>query len=188
MTRKIYVLDTTLRDGEQVPGAKLNLSEKLVVAKQIAKMKVDMMEVGFPSSSQGDFEAVRAISQQVGQEVGIAALGRAVQTDIDCIYESIKNAQNPLIHIVLGASDVHVGKNSEKLPSRSSIWVLPRLNMPAVFCPRFSIRWKMPAVLTLNISGRQLKPSLKLAQPSSTCRIPLVLPFLKNSEVDWPHR
>ena len=83
MSRKIYVFDTTLRDGEQVPGAKLNLNEKLEVAEQIAKMKVDMMEVGFPSSSQGDFEAVRAISRKIGQDVWIAALGRAVQADID---------------------------------------------------------------------------------------------------------
>ncbi|WKY46606.1 2-isopropylmalate synthase [Eubacteriaceae bacterium ES3] len=116
MSRKIYVLDTTLRDGEQVPGAKLNLKEKLIVAQQLAKMKVDMMEVGFPSSSQGDFEAVRAISRKIGKDVGIAALGRAVQGDIDSIYSSIKEAENPLIHIVLGASDVHVGKKLRKSP------------------------------------------------------------------------
>ncbi|WKY44019.1 2-isopropylmalate synthase [Eubacteriaceae bacterium ES2] len=114
MSRKIYVFDTTLRDGEQVPGAKLNLDEKLIVAQQIAKMKVDMMEVGFPSSSQGDFEAVRTISQTIGKDVGIAALGRAVQADIDSIYQSIKVAENPLIHIVLGASNVHVGKKLRK--------------------------------------------------------------------------
>ena len=118
MSRKIYVFDTTLRDGEQVPGAKLNLAEKLEVAEQIAKMKVDMMEVGFPSSSQGDFEAVRAISRKIGQDVWIAALGRAVQADIDCIYESIREAENPLIHIVLGSSDVHVAKKFRKTPEQ----------------------------------------------------------------------
>ncbi len=118
MSRKIYVFDTTLRDGEQVPGAKLNLNEKLEVAEQIAKMKVDMMEVGFPSSSQGDFEAVRAISRKIGQDVWIAALGRAVQADIDCIYESIREAENPLIHIVLGSSDVHVAKKFKKTPQQ----------------------------------------------------------------------
>ncbi|PKK87084.1 MAG: 2-isopropylmalate synthase, partial [Candidatus Wallbacteria bacterium HGW-Wallbacteria-1] len=118
MSRKIYVFDTTLRDGEQVPGAKLNLNEKLEVAEQIAKMKVDMMEVGFPSSSQGDFEAVRAISRKIGQDVWIAALGRAVQADIDCIYGSIRAAENPLIHIVLGSSDVHVAKKFRKTPEQ----------------------------------------------------------------------
>ncbi|MEL7662137.1 2-isopropylmalate synthase [Acetobacterium wieringae] len=118
MSRKIYVFDTTLRDGEQVPGAKLNLAEKLEVAQQIAKMKVDMMEVGFPSSSQGDFEAVRAISRKIGQDVWIAALGRAVEADIDCIYESIRAAENPLIHIVLGSSGVHVAKKFKKTPEQ----------------------------------------------------------------------
>ncbi len=118
MSRKIYVFDTTLRDGEQVPGAKLNLQEKLEVAAQIAKMKVDMMEVGFPSSSRGDFEAVKAISKKIGSEVCIAALGRAVESDIDAIYESIREAQNPLIHIVLGSSDVHVAKKFRKTPEQ----------------------------------------------------------------------
>lgn len=118
MKRKIYVFDTTLRDGEQVPGAKLNLEEKLDVAAQIAKMKVDMMEVGFPSSSQGDFEAVKAISEKIGQEVCIAALGRAVESDIDAIYQSIRKAQDPLIHIVLGSSKVHVSKKLQKTPEQ----------------------------------------------------------------------
>ncbi|WMC91479.1 2-isopropylmalate synthase [Kineothrix sp. MB12-C1] len=118
MKRKIYVFDTTLRDGEQVPGAKLNLEEKLEVAAQIAKMKVDMMEVGFPSSSQGDFEAVRAISRKIGQDVCIAGLGRAVESDIDTIYESIRDAQDPLIHIVLGSSKVHVSKKLQKTPEQ----------------------------------------------------------------------
>ncbi|TCL54836.1 2-isopropylmalate synthase [Kineothrix alysoides] len=118
MKRKIYVFDTTLRDGEQVPGAKLNLEEKLDVAVQIAKMKVDMMEVGFPSSSQGDFEAVKAISEKIGQEVCIAALGRAVEADIDAIYQSIRKAQDPLIHIVLGSSELHVSKKLQKTPEQ----------------------------------------------------------------------
>ena len=118
MKRKIYVFDTTLRDGEQVPGAKLNLEEKLDVAVQIAKMKVDMMEVGFPSSSRGDFEAVKAISKKIGQEVCIAALGRAVEADIDAIYQSIHKAQDPLIHIVLGSSKVHVSKKLQKTPEQ----------------------------------------------------------------------
>jgi len=67
--RKIYIFDTTLRDGEQVPGAKLNLTEKIEVAKELVKLHVDMVEAGFPSSSQGDFEAVRAISKAVGQDM-----------------------------------------------------------------------------------------------------------------------
>ncbi|PHV69302.1 2-isopropylmalate synthase [Sporanaerobium hydrogeniformans] len=118
MSKKIYVLDTTLRDGEQVPGAKLNLEEKLEVAKQLVKLKVDMMEVGFPSSSNGDFEAVKAISKAVGQDMIVTALGRAVTSDIDAIYESLKEAANPMIHIVLGSSGVHLEKKFKKTPQQ----------------------------------------------------------------------
>ena len=118
MSRKIYVFDTTLRDGEQVPGAKLNLSEKLEVAKQLEKLKVDIMEVGFPSSSEGDFEAVKAISKAAGEEVMITALARAVEADIDSVYHSVKYAQNPMIHIVLGSSDIHLAKKFRKTPQQ----------------------------------------------------------------------
>lgn len=114
--KKIYVFDTTLRDGEQVPGAKLNLKEKMEIALQLEKLKVDFMEVGFPSSSKGDFEAVRAISNQLKSGVIVTALGRAVKSDIDAMYESLKDAVNPMIHIVLGSSDVHMSKKFRKTP------------------------------------------------------------------------
>ncbi|MDF2879126.1 MAG: 2-isopropylmalate synthase [Clostridia bacterium] len=118
MSRKIYVLDTTLRDGEQVPGAKLNLQEKMEVAKQLIRLNVDMMEVGFPSSSKGDFEAVKAISKMASGDTVITALGRAVRSDIDAIYESLKEAHAPMIHIVLGSSGVHMEKKFKKTPEQ----------------------------------------------------------------------
>lgn len=108
MGRKIVVLDTTLRDGEQVPGAKLNLQEKLRIAQQLKTLKVDIIEAGFPISSQGDFEAVRRIAKEVVDGPVITALARAVKADIDAVYESVKEAQKPLIHIVLGVSDSHI--------------------------------------------------------------------------------
>lgn len=114
MSRKILVLDTTLRDGEQVPGAKLNLYEKLEIAQQLKNLKVDIIEAGFSASSAGDFKAVEAIAKKIGDEVMITALGRAVKSDIDAIYHSVKYAQKSLIHIVLGASDVHVEKKFSK--------------------------------------------------------------------------
>ncbi|MED4036475.1 2-isopropylmalate synthase [Niallia taxi] len=116
MSRKIWVFDTTLRDGEQVPGAKLNVYEKLEVAKQLKKLKVDMIEAGFPSSSTGDFNAVKEIAKRIGNtdDVIITALARAVKSDIDAVYNSVKYAKNPLIHIVLGTSDIHVEKKLGK--------------------------------------------------------------------------
>lgn len=108
--RNIIVLDTTLRDGEQVPGAKLNVRQKLEFAQQLKRLRVDIIEAGFPASSQGDFQAVQQIARTVGDSVGITALARAVISDIDAVYESIREAEQPLIHIVLGASNVHVEK------------------------------------------------------------------------------
>lgn len=110
MTRNIIVLDTTLRDGEQVPGAKLNVRQKVEFAQQLKRLHVDIIEAGFPASSAGDFQAVQEIARSVGDTISITALARAVKNDIDAVYESIKLAQNPLIHIVLGTSNIHVEK------------------------------------------------------------------------------
>lgn len=121
MSRKIWVFDTTLRDGEQAPGAKLNLYEKLEIAHQLKKLGVDMIEAGFPASSEGDFHAVQEIAKCVGNTdtVMITALARAVKADIDAVYNSVKYAEKPLIHIVLGTSDIHVekkfGKSKEQI-------------------------------------------------------------------------
>jgi 2-isopropylmalate synthase len=106
--RKVLVMDTTLRDGEQVPGAKLNLFQKLEISKQLQKLNVDIIEAGFPASSPGDFNAVMEIAKKVGDTVMITALARAVKSDIDAVYHSVKYAKRPMIHIVLGASDIHV--------------------------------------------------------------------------------
>ncbi|QTM00066.1 2-isopropylmalate synthase [Iocasia frigidifontis] len=116
MMRKIHVLDTTLRDGEQVPGAKLNLEEKLEIARQLKKLRVDTIEAGFSASSPGDFEAVTRIAKTVGNDGGpvITALARAVKSDIDAVYESVKFAERPLIHIVLGTSSQHLDKKFKK--------------------------------------------------------------------------
>lgn len=116
MSRKIWVFDTTLRDGEQVPGAKLNLPEKLEVAQQLKRLQVDIIEAGFPASSEGDFNAVKEIATKVGNtdDIMITALARAVKADIDSVYHSVKHAENPMIHMVLGTSDIHVEKKFSK--------------------------------------------------------------------------
>ncbi|MCL2773550.1 MAG: 2-isopropylmalate synthase [Oscillospiraceae bacterium] len=114
---RIYIFDTTLRDGEQVPGAKLNLNEKLRIAKQLELLGVDFIEAGFPSSSRGDFEAVKAVAQAVTKPV-VTGLARAVKDDIDQVYQSVKYAQKPLIHIVLGTSNVHVEQKFKKTPEQ----------------------------------------------------------------------
>ncbi len=106
---KIFVFDTTLRDGEQIPGACLNPREKLEVALQLARLGVDAIEAGFPISSPGDFEAVKAIAEKVKGPT-IVALARAVPEDIDAAWNAIKGAEKARIHVFLPSSDIHIQK------------------------------------------------------------------------------
>ena len=104
---KIIIFDTTLRDGEQSPGASLNMNEKLEVAKQLAILGVDVIEAGFPISSPGDFEAVKTVAKSIKGPV-ICGLSRAVEKDIDASYNALKYARRPRIHIVLATSKIHM--------------------------------------------------------------------------------
>jgi len=107
MSRRIFIFDTTLRDGEQVPGAKLNKRQKIEIAQQLARLGVDVIEGGFPCSSPEDLLAVKAISQQVKGPV-VAGLARAVNQDIDAAWEAVRDAERPRIHVFLGSSDIHL--------------------------------------------------------------------------------
>jgi 2-isopropylmalate synthase len=107
MTRMIRIFDTTLRDGEQSPGASMNVEEKLMVAKQLARLGVDVIEAGFAYSSLGDFEAVRRIAQEVEGPI-ICSLARARPEDIDRAWEALKGAPRARIHTFLSTSDIHL--------------------------------------------------------------------------------
>ncbi len=106
MSRKIEIFDTTLRDGEQVPGCQLSTPEKVVVAKALEQLGVDVIEAGFPISSPGDFLSVIEISKAVS--TGVCALTRAKKDDIDVAAEALKYAKRGRIHTGLGASDIHI--------------------------------------------------------------------------------
>ncbi len=108
MTRKIHVFDTTLRDGEQTPGASMNTEEKLVVARELLRMNVDVIEAGFPVSSPGDFHSVRRIGELAGDAAVVCALTRAVDGDIDAAADALKTAKRPRIHTGLGVSPTHL--------------------------------------------------------------------------------
>ncbi|RDV16778.1 2-isopropylmalate synthase [Pontibacter diazotrophicus] len=105
--QKIQIFDTTLRDGEQVPGCKLNMDEKLVIARQLELLGVDVIEAGFPVSSPGDFEAVKAIAAQT-KEATVCGLSRAVEQDIRIAAEALATARNPRIHTGIGTSESHI--------------------------------------------------------------------------------
>jgi len=106
---RVYIFDTTLRDGEQAPGFALNVAEKVEIAHQLARLGVDVVEAGFPISSPGDFEACQRIAREV-EGPTITALARAVPQDIDAVWNAIKDAQRRQIHIVLSVSDIHIDK------------------------------------------------------------------------------
>ncbi|MCD8288524.1 MAG: 2-isopropylmalate synthase, partial [Prevotella sp.] len=104
---RLYIFDTTLRDGEQVPGCQLNTVEKIQVAKQLETLGVDVIEAGFPISSPGDFNSVIEISKAVTWPV-ICALTRALEKDIDCAAEALKYAKHKRIHTGIGTSPTHI--------------------------------------------------------------------------------
>lgn len=107
MDQQVFIFDTTLRDGEQVPGCKLNTKEKLTLALHLEALGVDIIEAGFPISSPGDFESVTEISKAV-KNATICGLSRAVQKDIEVAAEALKFAKRPRIHTGIGTSDYHI--------------------------------------------------------------------------------
>jgi len=105
--QRIKIFDTTLRDGEQSPGVSLITEEKLAIARQLAKLKVDVIEAGFPISSPGDFDAVQTIAREV-RDVEIAGLARTNFKDIDTAWEALKEGENPRIHVFIATSPIHL--------------------------------------------------------------------------------
>eukprot|EP00899_Mesostigma_viride_P020631 jgi/Mesvir1/2856/Mv13943-RA.1 len=119
----VRVFDTTLRDGEQSPGASLTSSEKLAIAKQLAKLGVDIIEAGFPTASPDDLEAVRTIAIEVGNNVDetghvpvICGLSRANKKDIDAAWEAVRHAKRPRIHTFIATSPIHMEHKLRKTP------------------------------------------------------------------------
>jgi 2-isopropylmalate synthase len=104
---RIKIFDTTLRDGEQSPGVSLNAEEKLTIARQLVKLGVDIIEAGFPISSEGDFNAVKNIADEL-KGVEVAGLARSQFKDIDRAWQALKNAENPRIHVFIATSPIHM--------------------------------------------------------------------------------
>jgi 2-isopropylmalate synthase len=113
MSELVKIFDTTLRDGEQSPGATMNIAEKVRIAEQLEKLNVDIIEAGFPISSEGDFEAVKAISRVI-KHSEVAALARANPKDIDRAWEAVKGAKYPQLHTFISTSDIHLKHQLKK--------------------------------------------------------------------------
>src|SRR5258708_139760 len=114
---RVIIFDTTLRDGEQSPGASMNLDEKIKIATLLEEMGVDVIEAGFPIASNGDFEAVRAIAKIVKNST-VCGLARAGRMDIDRAWEALKHAKRPRIHTFLSTSPMQLKYNHQMTPDQ----------------------------------------------------------------------
>lgn len=133
MSEKVYVFDTTLRDGEQSPGCSMNLEEKLKMARQLERLNVDIIEAGFPMASEGDFEAVHAIATELERPV-IAALARANRVDIERAAEALKPAKRPRIHTFIATSEIHMKHKLRKSPSEVLAMAREAVRIARDFC------------------------------------------------------
>ena len=120
MKNQVKIFDTTLRDGEQVPGCKLDTKSKLILAEKIDMLGVDIIEAGFPISSPGDFKSVVEISKIINN-ASVCALSRANEKDIDVAAESLKLAKKPRIHTGIGTSEIPVSYTHLTLPTICSV-------------------------------------------------------------------
>ena len=105
--RRIWIFDTTLRDGEQAPGCSMNLPEKIEVAKRLEKLGVDIIEAGFPASSPGNLESVKAVAG-ITRDCIVAGLCRCIEKDIDSAREALAKAASPRLHVFLATSPIHM--------------------------------------------------------------------------------
>src|ERR1041385_822974 len=110
---KVLIFDTTLRDGEQAPGASMNPKEKLEIAFALERLGVDIIEAGFPVSSKGDFESVKTVAQNIKNSF-VCGLARCIHKDMDAVIESIKPAKHKRIHIFLATSKIHLEHKFKK--------------------------------------------------------------------------
>ncbi len=131
---KVYIFDTTLRDGEQCPGASLRNHEKLLIARKLADLNVDIIEAGFPFSSPGDFESVKQIATEI-QGPTICGLSRATPQDIEATWDAVRYAQKSRIHTFIGTSDIHIQAKFKK--TREEILNIARdmVALAAAKCP-----------------------------------------------------
>src|ERR1700694_6188521 len=126
MTDKVLIFDTTLRDGEQSRGVALTASDKIEIAQQLEKLGVDIIEAGFPLTSQGDLDAVAAVADHVRRPV-IAALAHAHPEAGDAAWQALENAARPRIHVFLSSSDIHM--MHQLLKTREQVLELARSNV-----------------------------------------------------------
>ena len=179
MTEKIYIFDTTLRDGEQSPGASMNLEEKVQIAEILAGMKVDIIEAGFPIASNGDFEAVSEISKNIKGST-IAGLARAKIGDIDRAWEAIQHAESPRIHTFIATSPIHMKYKLMKSESEVLDSIKQTVTYARNLCP--NIEWSCEDGGRSNLDFLYRCIELAISCGASTINIPDTVGYTLPSE------
>ena len=133
-SKRIVFFDTTLRDGEQSPGCSMNIKEKLMLARQLERLGVDVIEAGFAASSQGDFDSVQAIGREIKKST-VAVLARAVENDIKVAWEAIKEAKKPRIHTFIATSPIHMEYKLKMAPEEVIKRAVSRVSYASGLCP-----------------------------------------------------
>ena len=181
-TNRVQIFDTTLRDGEQSPGASLNIDEKVEIARQLERLGVDIIEAGFPISSPGDFEAVRRIAALIGDGVTVCGLTRARPKDIDVAWDALKGAKRPRIHTGLGVSESHLQHKLKISRDQALDVASPPSSTPGrSAAPTSSTSPRTAGGPTRSICTASSRPSSKPARPSSMSPTPRATPPRRNT-------
>ncbi len=167
---RVLIFDTTLRDGEQSPGATMTHEEKLEIAEMLDDMGVDIIEAGFPIASEGDFRAVNEIAKR-SKDAVICGLSRASFKDIDRCWEAIRDAAQPRIHTFIGTSPLH-----RQIPNLTMDEMADRIHETVTHARNLcdNVQWSpMDATRTeWDYLARVVEIAIKPAPPRSTCQIP----------------
>ena len=170
---KLVIFDTTLRDGEQSPGASMDKEEKLEIAQQLEKMKVDVIEAGFAVASPGDFEAVKLVADTI-KDSTICSLSRAVAKDIEVAGDALKGANSGRIHTFIATSPLHMKYKLQMEPDEVIEQAVKSVSLARSLCDDV----EFSCDVSLNkLSMRALAPSIFLIRSATTCPISMRIPF-----------
>ena len=146
MKEHLIIFDTTLRDGEQSPGASMTKEEKVRIARQLERMRVDIIEAGFPAASNGDFEAVKAVADSI-RDSTVCGLARAIEADIKRAGDALQGASSARIHTFIATSPIHMEKKLRMSPNQVVEQAVKAVKWARQYTDDVDSRRKMPAAL-----------------------------------------
>ena len=193
MSDRVLIFDTTLRDGEQSPGASMNQEEKLSIARLLQELRVDIIEAGFPIASKGDFNSVQAIAREI-KDCQVAGLARAKHEDIETAWNAVKDAKNPRIHTFIATSPIHMQYKLKLTEEQVLEKIKDSVSFARNLCP--NIEWScedggrssidfLYRCIELASSMHRYKKSIEERPPSSQLHSILGQRFLANETLSF---